>query len=120
MSKKKSVFSEIEKYASETMYAIGESLGLDKFAAMAVEAEEAAIKRLVALARAHKVSEKSIARALTSFDRVKKIQDLVTILFPFVPGPSIVRVLAGKSAGKKEASATKRPASKSKRKGRRS
>lgn len=85
---------------------IGEWTGVGRIAALAVEADERAVARLVALARKHGVSERRIASALRGKAWLERAQSLVAILFPIVPSPTVMRALAGR----KKPAAPRRPA----------
>lgn len=84
--------------ARRPLRAIGRTTGVGHVARAAVDMHDAAINRLVIDARRLGVSEAKIRVALRAKRAADRMQNLVAILFPFVPSPAVMRGLAGRRA----------------------
>ncbi len=90
----------------KVIHAIAGSTGIGPIARAAVEAEDGLIDRLVEKARKHNVSEARIRAALGAKRKYDRAMSVVALLYPFLPNPALLRLVAGK---KKRTSSTNSP-----------
>lgn len=74
---------------------IGNATGTGAIARAALSAEQAMIDRLVAAARKAGVKESTIAKALAAKKRGDRVLAVAALLYPMIPNPALLRVLAG-------------------------
>ena len=91
----KKLTTQIRKHAS-VLARIGEITGIGRIAALAVDASDSAVARLVKEARLAGVSERKIVTALRAREAAEQAQNLVAVLLPVVPAPAVLRALAGR------------------------
>lgn len=92
----------------KVIHAIAESTGIGSIARAAVEAEDGLIDRLVEKARKHNVSEARIRAALAAKRKYDRAMSVVALLYPFLPNPALVRLVAGRK--KRTSSSNSTPA----------
>jgi hypothetical protein len=81
---------------ARTFKTIGTVTGVGAIARAALEGEQAVINSLVRKARQIGVSEKDIARGLALKKKHDRAVSLAAIVFPWIPNPVLLRLLAGK------------------------
>lgn len=79
---------------------LGDFTGIGAIVRAALDAEEAAIGRLEALARKHGVSERKILGARRMKEKSDKLAFYISLLFPIVPNRSLLTAMAGRSKRK--------------------
>lgn len=76
--------------------AVGNATGVGPIARAALEGEQAVIEKLVAAARKAGVSEETIKKARDVKRKHDRLLVVASILFPYLPNPALLRLLAGK------------------------
>lgn len=85
-----------EKGVSGALRRAGEASGASAIARGLVGSVDAAIEKMVELARDEGISEVKIQQALRAHRKLEAAQSMVALLLPFIPSPKLLRLLAKK------------------------